>query len=110
MLSIGLVASGRAVDYFVHRTAGCGTDYYTRPGQQRGHWVGSGAQALGHTGPLQVTDEQVLRDLLDGDGPAGVRLVPAVLRTDPRARVPAAPLVTAVAPRHARPGCQCRCY
>ena len=97
MLSIGLVASGRAaVDYFVNRAEGCGADYYTRPGQPRGRWVGSGVEAIGRTGPMRVRDTSTLKDLLDGVGPDGARLVPAVLRSDPRAQVPAAPLVAAV--------------
>ena len=97
MLSIGLVASGRAaVDYFVNRAEGCGADYYTRPGQPRGRWVGSGVEAIARTGPMRVRDTSTLKELLDGVGPDGARLVPAVLRSDPRAQVPTAPLVAAV--------------
>ncbi len=97
MLSIGLVTSGRAaVEYFVRQTAGCDADYYTRPGQETGRWLGAGARTLGLTGDLTTDGEPVLRGLLDGYGPDGVRLVPAVLRGDPRARLPVAPLVAAV--------------
>ena len=67
MLSIGLVASGHAaVEYFVRQTAGCGADYYTRPGQATGRWVGAGARTLGLTGDLTSDGEPVLRGLLDG--------------------------------------------
>ena len=97
MLSIGLVSSGQAaVEYFVHRTAGCDADYYTRVGSEKGRWVGSGARALGLAGQLTGDGERVLRGFLDGYGPDGVRLVPAVLRRDPRGQLPAAPLVAAV--------------
>ncbi len=97
MLSIGLVTSGHAaVEYFVKQTAGCGANYYTQPGQATGRWIGAGAHTLGLTGELTPDGQRVLRGLLDGYGPDRDRLVPAVLRGDPRGRLPAAPLVAAV--------------
>ncbi len=97
MLSIGLVGHGQgAADYYVTRQAGCAMDYYTGAGERRGRWVGSGAGALALAGDLDVGGEQVLRGLLAGIGPDGQPLVGLVRRSDPRARVPAAPLVAAV--------------
>jgi conjugative relaxase-like TrwC/TraI family protein len=105
VLSIGLVASGHAaVEYFVRQTAGCDADYYTRTGQATVRWVGAGANALRLTGDLTPDGELVLRGLLDGYGPDGVRLVPAVLRGNPRARLPVAPLVAAVGDAAAEAG------
>ncbi len=97
MLSIGLVGHGQgAADYYVTRQAGCATDYYTGAGERRGRWTGSGAGALALSGDLDPAGEQVLRGLLAGIGLDGQRLVGQVRRSDPRARVPAAPLVAAV--------------
>jgi TrwC relaxase len=97
LLSLGLVGRGaEAADYYVTRQAGCTLDYYTGVGERRGQWVGSGSRALGLAGELDVAGEHTLRQLLAGVGPNGDRLVAPVYRTDPRARVPAAPLVAAV--------------
>src|SRR5450631_1581669 len=71
-------------------------DYYSGAGERRGRWTGSGAGALALAGDLDVGGEQVLRGLLAGIGPDGQPLVGQVRRSDPRARVPAAPLVAAV--------------
>jgi conjugative relaxase-like TrwC/TraI family protein len=71
-------------------------DYYTGVGERRGRWTGSGAAALALAGDLDAGGEQVLQALLAGVGPDGQQLVSQVRRSDPRARVPAAPLVAAV--------------
>lgn len=97
MLSIGLIGHGAgAADYYVARQAGCPLDYYTGVGERRGSWIGHASTALALSGELDLTGEAVLRDLLAGVGPDGERLVADLLRSDPRARVPAAPLVAAV--------------
>jgi len=97
VLSIGLVGHGQgAADYYLTRQAGCAMDYYTGAGERRGYWAGSGAGALALAGGLDPAGERVLRGLLDGVGPDGHGLVGVVLRSDPRARVPAAPLLAAV--------------
>lgn len=97
MLSIGLIGHGAgAADYYVARQAGCALDYYTGAGDRRGTWTGPAAAVLGLTGQLDPDGEAVLRALLSGNGPDGAQLVAGVSRRDPRARVPAAPLVAAV--------------
>lgn len=97
MLSIGLVASGRAaMQYFLGRGAGCEVDYYTRPGGERGRWIGRCARLEGLEGSLDGDGEVVLRRLLEGQDQQGRQLVPAVRRSDPRAQLPAAPLIAAV--------------
>jgi conjugative relaxase-like TrwC/TraI family protein len=97
VLSIGLVGHGRgAADYYLTRQAGSAIDYYTGAGERSGYWAGSGAEALGLGGVLDPAGEQVLRGLLAGTGPDNLPLVGQVRRADPRARVPAAPLVAAV--------------
>jgi conjugative relaxase-like TrwC/TraI family protein len=97
MLSIGKLGSGAAAaEYYLRRQAGCALEYYTGERERAGVWCGSGAEALGLTGQLTEQGEQVLRRLLDGQSPAGSRLVAAVLRLDPRARVPAAAVVEVV--------------
>lgn len=97
MLSIGLMGHAQgAADYYVARQAGCALDYYTGVGERRGTWTGPGAAALGLRGELDPDGETVLHGLLSGIGPDRERLVTAVYRSDPRGRVPAAPLVSAV--------------
>lgn len=97
MLSIGLIGHAQgAADYYVARQAGCALDYYTGVGERRGTWTGPGAASLGLNGELDLDSETVLRGLLAGLGPDRERLVAAVHRSDPRGRVPAAPLVSAV--------------
>ncbi|HEY5134406.1 MAG TPA: MobF family relaxase [Candidatus Nanopelagicales bacterium] len=97
MLSIGLIGHGAgAADYYVARQAGCPLDYYTGVGERRGSWTGSASAALALSGELDPEGESVLRGLLAGVGPDGDRLVAGLFRSDPRARVPAAPLVAGV--------------
>lgn len=91
MLSIGRLASATwAAEYYLSRQAGCPTDYYTGAGERPGRWWGSGAAALGLRGDV---DADTLRALLAGRSPDGAtRLLRPVLRTDPRGRLPVAPL------------------
>jgi conjugative relaxase-like TrwC/TraI family protein len=97
VLSIGLMGHAQgAADYYVARQAGCALDYYTGVGERRGTWTRPGAALLGLHGELDSDGETVLRGLLAGIGPDRERLVTAVYRSDPRGRVPAAPLVSAV--------------
>ena len=97
VLSIGKLGSGgQAVDYYLKRQAGCDLDYYTGDGERAGAWCGSGSSALGLAGELDAAGERALRALLAGESPSGERLVGPVLRSDPRSRVPAAPVVAAV--------------
>jgi len=93
-LSIGKLGAGRAAaDYYVKRQAGCELDYYTGDGERRGVWCGAGAGALGLVGELGRDGERILGALLAGESPTGERLVGPVMRLDPRARVPAEPVV-----------------
>jgi conjugative relaxase-like TrwC/TraI family protein len=97
VLSIGRLGSGEAAaDYYVNRQAGCELDYYAGRGEQRGYWVGRGAAALGLSGELDEAGERSLRGLLAGCGADGEQQVAPVLRSDPRGRLPARPLVQAI--------------
>lgn len=97
MISIGLLgAGGAAAEYYLRRQAGCQLDYYTGRGERAGLWIGGGAKALSPVGELDAAGEARLRQLLAGAGPDGERLVPPVWRSDPRSRLPAAPLVAAM--------------
>jgi conjugative relaxase-like TrwC/TraI family protein len=98
MISIGLLgAGGAAGEYYLRRQAGCELDYYTGRGERAGRWIGAGATALGLAGELDVAGETRLRQLLASAGPDGAALVPPVWRSDPRARLAAAPLMEALA-------------
>jgi conjugative relaxase-like TrwC/TraI family protein len=97
MISLAVLGRGAAAaDYYLRRQAGCAADYYLGHGEQRGRWLGSGAEALGLTGELDSEHEQDFRRLLDGSGPDGARLVAPVLRSDPRSHLPAGPLLRAL--------------
>jgi conjugative relaxase-like TrwC/TraI family protein len=97
MLSIGLVASsGAAATYFLGVGRGCRADYFVRPDERAGRWLGGGADALGLSGGLDGRGDESFRRLLDGRAPTGERLVEPVMRADPRSMVPASPLVKAV--------------
>src|SRR5450759_2836986 len=54
------------------------------------------SEGLSPVGELDPAGEARLRQLLAGAGPDGERLVPPVWRSDPRSRLPAAPLVAAM--------------
>lgn len=100
MLTIArLGGGGRSADYYLDRRAGCEADYYTGDAQRPGRWVGAGAAAAGLSGRLDAGGELVLRGLLAGVGGDGQALVRPVLRTDPRAMLPARVLVEAVEER-----------
>jgi conjugative relaxase-like TrwC/TraI family protein len=87
---------GAAAAYYLRRQAGCAADYYLGQGEQRGRWIGPGADALGLTGGFDAEREETFRRLLDGRGPDGDRLVDPVLRYDPRSQLHAGPLLTAL--------------
>jgi conjugative relaxase-like TrwC/TraI family protein len=68
-----LAGGGGAAAYYLQRDAGCEHEhtrdalgYYVNTHEPAGHWLGSGAAALGLTGPLGPDGEAVLRELLDG--------------------------------------------
>ena len=99
MLTIARLGQGAsAADYYLDRQAGCPEplDYYAGEGERRGSWCGGGGRAFGVAGVLDARGEAVLRAALAGESLGGSRLVPPVLRGDPRGRVAAAPLVAAV--------------
>lgn len=97
VISIGRVSAVDAARYYLDRQAGCALDYYTGAGEPVGRWRGDGAAALGLTGPLDEAGENALRGLLSGCGLDGERLTRPVLRADPRSRLPAEPLLIALA-------------
>ena len=97
MISIGRLSNATAAaDYYLQRQADCQADYYTGVGGRRGGWLGRGATALGLTGELTSRDDVRFRGLLAGRHPDGSVLAAPVLRVDPRGRLDARPLVTAV--------------
>jgi conjugative relaxase-like TrwC/TraI family protein len=98
MLSIGKLAPGpQAATYFLQRV-GCPMEYYTGRGEAPGVWIGKGARALGLIGSLGTPEgDEILRRLLGGQAPDGTQLVKPVLRADPRGRVPAATVASALA-------------
>jgi hypothetical protein len=101
MLSIGRLAPGAEASAYYLQRVGCPLDYYTGRGEATGRWTGEGTRALGLAGPLSTPEqEQHLKNLLAGRGLDGTELVRPVLRADPRSRVPAATVVTAMQ-RHA---------
>jgi len=97
VISIGRLGNATAAaDYYLQRQAGCQADYYTGIGERRGAWLGRGATALGLVGELTSRDDETFRGLLAGRHPDGTVLAAPVLRVDPRGRLDARPLVTAV--------------
>jgi conjugative relaxase-like TrwC/TraI family protein len=96
VISIGRVGAADAASYYLDRQAGCELDYYTGLGEPRGRWLGDGAAALGLSGQLTGSGEELLKALLAGCGLDGEQLVAPVLRADPRRRMPAEPLLGAI--------------
>jgi conjugative relaxase-like TrwC/TraI family protein len=98
MLSIGkLPVGGGAASYYLERV-GCPLDYYVGRGEAPGVWIGSGSMALGLRGWLDSAEqEEILRRLLAGRSPDDQELAKPVLRGDPRGRVPAEPVLRALA-------------
>ncbi len=94
----------RMVEYYLGGRSGGGSDAGPPEPERTGVWCGSGARSLGLVGRLDEAGEAMLRALLAGCDVSGKRLVPPVPRVDPRGRVPAAPLVAAVAARAAERG------
>jgi conjugative relaxase-like TrwC/TraI family protein len=97
VISIGRVGAADAARYYLDRQAGCALDYYTGAGEPVGRWRGDGAAALDLTGSLDGAGESALRGLLSGCGVDGQPLLRPVLRADPRSRLPAEPLLMALA-------------
>jgi conjugative relaxase-like TrwC/TraI family protein len=102
-----------AVRYFVDRDADCAqvephvlepgvdaagraVDYYGEAGRTPGIWLGSGADALGLTGPITAAQVPVLTALLSGQLPDGTPVARPVWRPHPDGRLPAAPLLDAI--------------
>jgi conjugative relaxase-like TrwC/TraI family protein len=105
VLTIGRLGHGSAAaDYYIDRQCGCELDYYTGDGEPRGVWCGSGARALGFAATLDGAGEAALRGVLAGLGPDGSTIAGPVWRGDPRGRLPAARLVTAVCEKAAARG------
>ena len=105
VISIGMLTAGSdPAGYYLTRRAGCPAEYYTGSGEPAGVWLGRGAAAAGLSGELDGESERVLRGLLDGRAPDGRVLVAPVLRADPRARLPARPLVDAIRAEAGRRG------
>jgi conjugative relaxase-like TrwC/TraI family protein len=96
VISIGRVGAADAASYYLDRQAGCELDYYTGSGEPRGRWLGDGAAGTGLAGQLTDCDEALLKALLSGCGRDGEQLVAPVLRSDPRRRLPAEPLLAAI--------------
>jgi conjugative relaxase-like TrwC/TraI family protein len=97
MLSIGKLGSGSAAaDYYLRRQAGCRMDYYVGRGERAGVWCGAGEAGLDLSGELDEAGQRMLRALLAGADADGNRLVGPVLRSHPRAQLPARDLVAAI--------------
>ncbi len=80
---------------------GGAADYYLGA-EPPGRWLGSGA-CRARTGRLDAAGAHALRSLLTGKAPDGQQLVSAVVRADPRGRLPAvrcrtSPLTSCVTP------------
>ncbi|MGN6334031.1 MAG: MobF family relaxase [Motilibacteraceae bacterium] len=95
MLSIGRLAGPKwAAEYYLAQQAGCPEDYYLGASERQDVWLGSGSAALGLAGAV---DADAFRRLLRGIDPwTGEQLAKPVWRVDPRAFVPAAPVLAAV--------------
>ena len=105
VISIGMLTGGTAAAvYYLDRSAGCAAEYYTGAREAAGRWCGAGAAALELTGPVGGEAGVALGLLLDGRLPDGTRVADPLLRADPRGRLPAAPLVTAVRDKAAGAG------
>jgi conjugative relaxase-like TrwC/TraI family protein len=71
-------------------------DYYGEQGRSLGEWLGSGAGALGLSGPICGGDAQVLERLLSGQLPDGTDVARPVMRPDPAGQLPVAPILAAI--------------
>jgi conjugative relaxase-like TrwC/TraI family protein len=105
-------ASARAaIRYYVERSADCAVarqsdsaeeaagkavDYYGETGRTIGQWAGSGAQALGLSGPITPAQVQVLERLLSGQLPDGTVVGRPVWRPHPDSRLAVGPLLDAL--------------
>jgi conjugative relaxase-like TrwC/TraI family protein len=83
-------------DLAVDADAGRAVDYYTARGAAVGTWLGSGATALGLSGPIHAGDAHVLERLLSGQLPDGTQVRGPVMRADPDGQLPVAALLAAV--------------
>jgi conjugative relaxase-like TrwC/TraI family protein len=106
-----------AVRYYVERGADCAridpppctgletaedcgmaraVDYYGQSGRSVGVWFGSGAGALGLSGPIRPEQVEVLERLLSGQLPDGTGVAAPVWRPHPDSRLPVGPLLDAI--------------
>jgi conjugative relaxase-like TrwC/TraI family protein len=76
--------------------AGRAVDYYTARGAAVGTWLGTGATALGLSGPIHAGEAHVLERLLSGRLPDGTEVRGPVLRADPAGQLPVAALLVAI--------------
>ncbi len=79
-------------------------DYYAEGRSADGVWAGAGAAALGLTGQIRGPQVRTLERLLDGRLPDGTTVARPVWRPDPAGRLPAGPLLIAIAQRAAERG------
>jgi len=105
-------SAGAAIRYFVEDGAECAraephvleraagaertVDYLSESGRTVGEWLGSGANALGLSGPITADQVETLTHLLSGRSPDGVQQAGPVWRPHVDGRLPAATLVDAV--------------
>jgi len=71
-------------------------DYYGEQGRSLGEWLGSGAVALGLSGPIRGGDAHVLERLLSGQLPDGTDVAKPVMRPDPHGQLPVAAILAAI--------------
>jgi conjugative relaxase-like TrwC/TraI family protein len=99
VVSVSMLGAGSdPAGYYLSRQANCPADYYLGA-EPAGRWLGAGAAAAGLSGWVDTAGAQTLRALLAGRSGDGLTLVPELSRADPRGRLPAKPLVDAVARR-----------
>jgi conjugative relaxase-like TrwC/TraI family protein len=99
MLGGGGSSGAGVAEYYLMPERACGLGYYTgHPGLEavQGRWVGSGAEALGLSGPLGPEGAGRLGQLLNAEDPDGRTLARPVWRPDPAGRVPSGPLLSAL--------------
>ena len=95
VISVAMLGGGRdAAAYYLRRDADCPQgSYYLHGADREGRWLGCGPAALGLDGPVTGISAEAFSSLLDGRLPDGTQVAKPVMRTDPRALLPAAPMV-----------------
>jgi conjugative relaxase-like TrwC/TraI family protein len=76
--------------------AGRAVDYYNEHGRMLGQWAGTGAAALGLSGPILPGQVEVLSRLLSGQLPDGAQVASPVWRPHPDSQLPIGPVLDAV--------------